>query len=399
MHEREPISTYSRLAHQGVAPSSQDGDNDPPFRFFDNREKYLLFVSTCNEKQIIADRVAMDIRYMRPVQPALRVFDAGIGDATVLSRMIRYLHRTFPTVPFLIVGKEISEQDVLVSLEKIPDRLQEHPQTVMVVTNMLYPEATRLYPRSEVAQAALNWLEVPLEGNSAYEFDAQIRDLTPHVQNSWRTKPSNRTGNPAYVIPSVLVIYRRDQMWPLAPVIPQKGDLDREYDLVIAAQPYRARASVALKVKNVLAPLTRSLAPGGCMVVIQSTGKDPGMEIIRTIWPGEDPFQTPRQHLLRELRASLSESLPALRYLSYPDSRAEFRFNLQRSPSEIADRIGTSALLAAWNAATYVAQIEDERLWEAMDQRDYLDATGHVLQKYDGLWFIDESFVVARPHK
>ena len=24
------------------------------------------------------------------------------------------------------------------------------------------------------------------------------------------------------------------------------------------------------------------------MVVIQSTGKDPGMEIIRTIWPGED---------------------------------------------------------------------------------------------------------------
>ena len=61
MHEREPISAYSRLAHQGVAPSPQDGENDPPFRFFDNREKYLLFVSTCNEKQIIADRVAMDI--------------------------------------------------------------------------------------------------------------------------------------------------------------------------------------------------------------------------------------------------------------------------------------------------------------------------------------------------
>ncbi len=31
-------------------------------------------------------------------------------------------------------------------------------------------------------------------------------------------------------------------------------------------------------------------------------------------------------------------------------------------PSEISAAIGTSTLLAAWNAAIYVAQIEDERL-------------------------------------
>ena len=31
-------------------------------------------------------------------------------------------------------------------------------------------------------------------------------------------------------------------------------------------------------------------------------------------------------------------------------------------PSEIGDRIGTSTLFAAWNAAIYVNQIEDERL-------------------------------------
>jgi hypothetical protein len=353
-------------------------------------------VSTCNEKQIIAERVAMDIKYLRPVPPALRVFDAGMGDATVLSRVMRYLHRSFPTVPFLVVGKEISEEDVRISLEKMADRLQEHPQTVLVVTNMFYSEAPQLHPRSEMMQARLNRLEVPLDGNSAFEFDAQIQALIPYVQDCWRTRPSSTTGNPTYVSPSVLVIYRKDQEWPLASVIPRQGDLNREYDLVIAAQPFRARTSAELKVKNVLAPLARALAPAGCMVVIQSTGKDPGMEIIRKIWPGEAPFQTPRQHLLRELRATLAESHPDLRYLSYPDSRAEFRFNLQRSPSEIADRIGTFALLAAWNAATYVAQIEDERLWEAMGRRDYLDATWQVLQKYNGLWFIDESFVVAR---
>ena len=39
------------------------------FRFFDNREKYLLFVNTCNEKQIIAERVALDTRSLRPTPP------------------------------------------------------------------------------------------------------------------------------------------------------------------------------------------------------------------------------------------------------------------------------------------------------------------------------------------
>ena len=87
-----------------------------PFRFFDNREKYLLFVTTCNEKQVIAERVAMDIKHLRPGLPALRVFDAGMGDATVLTRMMRHLQYRFPTVPFLVVGKEISPEDVRISL-------------------------------------------------------------------------------------------------------------------------------------------------------------------------------------------------------------------------------------------------------------------------------------------
>ena len=366
------------------------------FRFYDNREKYLLFVSTCSEKKVIAERIAMDIRGLRPGPPALRVFDAGMGDATVLTRLMRDLHRRYPTVPFLIVGKEISQEDIRLSLEKMADRFYEHPLTVLVVTNMLYSEAPWLHPRSSEMQARLNWLEVPLEGSTAYEFDEQISDLERIVQDWWKTTPSERTGNPLYVNPSVLVIYRQDQEWPLAPVIPQKGDSQHEYDLVVAAQPFRARSTARVKVRNVLAPLARSLAPGGCMVVIQSTGKDPGMEIIRGIWPSADPFRTPRQELLRELSAQLGDSHPELRFLSYPDSRAQFRYDLRLPPSELETTISTSTVLAAWNAATYVAQIEDERLRPAMSQGDYIDVTSEVLQKYQGLWFVDESFNVAR---
>ncbi len=370
--------------------------SDSPFRFYDNREKYLLFVSTCSEKQVIADRIALDIKGLSAGPPDLRVFDAGMGDATVLTRLMRNLHHQHPTVPFLIVGKEISQEDIRISLEKMADRFYEHPLTVLVLTNMLYSEAPWLKPRATAARASLNWLVAPLEGSTAFDFDEQIRDIEQRVQHWWETTPSKRTGNPLYVTPSVLVLFRKDHEWPLAQVIPQRGGQHHQYDLVVAAQPFRARLSARAKVRNVLAPLARCLAPGGRMVVIQSTGKDPGMEIVHGVWPGEQPFLTPRQELLAELRLQLQGSHPELRFSNPPDSRAEFRYELRLPPSELESSISTSTMLAAWNAATYVAQIEDERLTRAMSHGDYIDVTSQVLKKYRGLWFVDESFRVTR---
>jgi len=367
-----------------------------PFRFFDNREKYLLFVTTCSEKWVIAERVGMELKHLQPVPPALRVFDAGMGDATVLSQVMRQLHHHFPTIPFLIVGKEISQEDVRISLEKMADRFHEHPQTVLVITNLFYGEAPWLYPRATAMQVKLNWWEVPLQGTSAYEFDRQIKELQAHLRDGWQTTTSQRTGNPVYVTPSVLILYRADQQFVMGPIIPQRGHQDHAYDLVIASQPFRARLPAEIKVRNVLAPLASSLAPGGRMLTIQSTGKDPGMEIIRHIWPGENPFQTSRQVLVRELRAQLRSQQPDLRYHPYADQRAEFSYAMHMQPTEISSNIGTSTLLAAWNAAIYVAQIEDDRVQDAMSHGEYLRATRDVLQQYQGLWFTDESFVVTR---
>ena len=51
---------------------------------------------------------------------------------------------------------------------------------------------------------------------------------------------------------------------------------------------------------------------------------------------------------------------------------------------------------AAWNAATYVAQIDDARLAQAMSSATYLDATRAVLRKHGELWFNDESYLITR---
>ena len=64
--------------------------------------------------------------------------------------------------------------------------------------------------------------------------------------------------------------------------------------------------------------------------------------------------------------------------------------------SEIGHSIGTSTLFAAWNDAVYVAQIEDERLADAVSDGSCIEATGEVLRKHGGLWCHDESFVVTR---
>ena len=69
---------------------------------------------------------------------------------------------------------------------------------------------------------------------------------------------------------------------------------------------------------------------------------------------------------------------------------------MHMQPREVGNNIGTSTLLAAWNAAIYVAQIEDDRVHDVMSHGDYLRATQEVLQKHQALWFTDESFVVTR---
>jgi hypothetical protein len=368
----------------------------PPFRFYDNRQKYLTFVNTCNEKAAVARRAAKELAQIEPSPPAIRIFDAGMGDATVLARLMRSTHHAFPIVPLLAVAKEISLEDVRLGLEKMPDRFHEHPSTVLVITNLNYAEAPQLMPRDVQAAAALNWQEVRLTGNTADEYADQIEKLGPALAYGWQTKSSAKTGNPVYVRPSVFVIYRADHKFLLEAVIPKPGRVIDGYDLILASQPWRARTSAQFKAQKILGPLTRNLAPGGRLLTIQSCGKDPGLEIIQKLWPGESPFAVDRHQLLAALREELGREARDFTLSSLPDEKAIFRYDMHTLPSEIADRIGTSTLFAAWNAAIYVAQIEDERLEPAVSNGSYRDATQEVLHKHGGLWFNDETFVVTR---
>jgi hypothetical protein len=380
------------------SPVAPPGERDPQrnFRFFDNRQKYLLFVNTCSEKWVIANRVALELGNIHPRPPAVRMFDAGVGDGTVMLRVLRAMHDRFPHMPFYVVGKEISLEDVRLALQKMSDRFCEHPATVLVLTNLAYADAPWLHVKSLNAASSLVWHEVALSGESAHRFEQQITDLVPFLSQNWKAGISGKTGNPVYERPVVLVLYRADHKFLLDPIIPRPGGTIANYDLVIASQPYRARAPLEFKAQRVIAPLAKALGPGGRLIAIHSHGNDPGMEIIQKVWPGDNPFVHDRHELLKTVKHDLGAAANDLNFNAYADNRSLFRYDMHTLPSEISDSIGTSTLFAAWNAAIYVAQVEDDRLASVVSDGSYLDATREVLHERGGLWFYDESFVISR---
>jgi hypothetical protein len=363
----------------------------PPARFFDTRAAYSMFVTATDEKSVVADQIGLELPHLRIRYPGMRVFDAGMGDGSLLAQLMRHMHKALPFIPWLVVAKEISIEDVRQALARLPDRFLEHPEMVFAVTNHHFRDAPSLpSPEGTV------WREVALEGATTNDFTEQIESLYGQLALDWQVRTSPVTGNPLYVNPAVLVLYRADRRFLLEPLVPQPGgQVGLEYDLMVASQAYRAKTPIESKVRNVLVPLARALAPGGRLVGVHARGDDPGLEIIRSVWPGEDPFRHRRQAILAEAERQLTDQSDLL-FPDLSDEAAVFQFRLHTMPSEEAEHIGTSSIVAAWNAATYVAQIDETRLAEATSSGVYLDATRRVMQAHGGVWWNNERYVITR---
>ncbi len=393
--------TEEKIAATKSAPPVATAPDEPEknFRFYDNRQKYLMFVNTCSEKWVVSERVQKEIEALTPRPPAVRFFDAGMGDGTVLARVLRSMHRKFARFPFFIAGKEISLEDVRLTLDKMPDRFLEHPEMVFAFTNISYADAPWLHPANPEAAKNMVWKEVALKGTTTAEYEQQILELQPFLAEKWRTKVSEKTGSMIPETPTTVILYREDCKFLLDQVIPKQGQPVADYDLILASQPFRLRAATSFKAKRVLAPLAKALGIGGRLLGIHSAGNDPGIEIVQKIWPEEDPFITSRREMLDATRDAMGADASKYRFDPLPNRDSLFRYEMHTLPDEIDSEsasIGTSTLLAAWNAATYVAQIDDERLAEAMSNSNYLEATRSVLRKNGELWFNDESYIIER---
>src|SRR5436853_7644402 len=98
------------------------------------------------------------------------------------------------------------------------------------------------------------------------------------------------------------------------------------------------------------------------------------MEIIRKVWPGDNPFIHDRHQLLKAVKQQLAPAGRDLNFNAYADNRSLFRYDMHTLPSEPSGSIGTSTLFAAWNAAIYVAHGEGDRPGGLVSHRRHLHA-------------------------
>ena len=363
------------------------------FRFFDSRQKYLLFVTTTNEKNVIASKVSEIIKSIKPKKPALKIFDAGLGDGTLLMSVLRNCHREFPTIPFLVYGKEISMEDVRLSIEKLSDRFVEHPNLVFVVTNLYYSETPSLSSKDSNKQKNINWDIIKLEGNSSFEFNHQLSQLDKILQNNWQVERHPKSGNPTYKLPSVLIIYRQDHEFNLENIVPKRNDFEKKFDLILASQPYRSRINPKKKVEYVIRPMIKSLNNEGKLILIHACGKDPGLEIINKIWKDENPFPYLAKDIIQYLNENI-EKEDMNNLIFHPPQT--FRYNLRALPNEIENGISTSLIFSSWNAITYVGQINNNNVMQAEQSGEYVQLVKDVVKKHEGLWFNNEMLIIER---
>ena len=364
------------------------------FRFFDSRQKYLLFVTTTNEKNMIADALKPIVHKIKPKFPSLKIFDAGMGDGTLLMNIMRQCHQKMPHIPLLVSTKEISMEDVRLGLEKLPDRFVEHKNTVFVISNLNYTESTSLRSNNITKQKKMNWKVIKLKGNSSLDFSNQLRKFNREfLSKIWQIERNTINGNPTYKEPSVIVIYRKDQEFSLKDVIPKKNQGKKNYDLIIASQPYRSRIAAEKKVKYVIEPMIKSLDKNGRLVVVHASGNDPGNKIIKKIWPKEKPFPTLYNSILKCIKKNVDKNLLANLKFS---KKKKVKYVLRALPNEISGGISTSLMFSAWNAAVYVNQMSDEQVIKAERSKNYLEIVKNIVNKNKGLYFNDEMFIIER---
>ncbi len=363
------------------------------FRFYDNRQKYLLFVTTTNEKNQIADAIRPHVNKIKPQKPGIKIFDAGMGDGSLLMNVMRQCHSVNPTIPLLVSTKEISIEDVRLGLEKLPDRFVEHKNTVFVISNLHYAEAANLKSKNQAKQKKINWNIIKLKGNTSIEFAQQLRKQNDFLEKKWNIEINKITGNHTYKEPSVMVIYREDQEFNVNELIPTKNNSENKFDLIIASQPYRSRISAEKKVKYVIEPMIKALKQKGKLLTIHASGKDPANEIIKKIWPRENPFPSLGNHIISYLKKNLDKDI--INKLSFGEKR-NIKCKLRALPTEISNGIATSLVFSAWNASIYVNQMDDDKVMKVEKTKNYEKVVQNIVSKYRGLYFNNEIFVIEK---
>ena len=325
-------------------------------RFFDDRLKYLSFIQNTSEKKAISQKLYPHIAGLSQNKSYLRILDAGTGDGTVKSNVIKSFHRYHPYTSLLITGKEISYEDLKNTLEKMPDRFVEHPNLMVTMTNVKFAELGLIENSAKIKNKKVKEFNMILKSNNSFDFHSQITGnvLGNFIKKNWGIEIDGKSRT-SYSNPCIVRVYREDHQKHFKQFI--KNDYkNNNYDLIIASQAYRAAASVAVKVKNVIGPLMRLLNKSGKLIVTHSSGGESIQNILKLAFKEKEAFPNDAKDIIDYLKDN-----PLVKDNKYKYAKPlSYFFNFKKAPDQTVTELFGHNTDAKWANILYVGQIPDK---------------------------------------
>ena len=340
--------------------------------FFDSRDKYLSFINSTNEKSKIAFEIATYLKKTKIKGDAFKIFDAGTGDGTIISTLLSAVHDKFPQDPIIVVGKEISIDDINALLSYLGYRFYEHKNLVFCITNVSYQD---IYNQNF---DNCKFLKKELIGNSSFSFNQQLMGMNDVIKKNWELKEDSASTILKPKQKSFMAIYRKDQKISLNHLIPKKlQDIPKLYDFVIASQAFRLRSPYQRTLKLVLLPLLRMLDKKGQLFFIYSSGNDFTKKILNQFFPKISPFQysDPKAFI-----SHVSNNINDFKK-KYKVSVSSLLFSFLNISLSSTKKFSPMNSLGLWNAITYVGQISEDEQKKIAINVNFLDKISNIAKK------------------
>lgn len=358
--------------------------------FFDDRSRYQAFTQNTNEKTKICEFISPHIKGIDKKKTNVKILDAGTGDGTIASHVIKAFHKFHPNTRLLFTGKEISHQDVTNTLEKLSDRFVEHPKLVVTLTNVKFTQIDKLANSASIDDKDIKIMKIELFGDNSYDFTSQIRSnsVVSFVNRYWGVN-IDQSGNTRYINPCVIKIFRSDQLKLISPAIESARPISG-FDLIIASQAYRSRSTVERKVRFVIDPLIKLLDISGELLITHSIGGEMISEILKIAFKDINAFPTLASDLIYHMQEAFHEDGP--HYLFSEPSTYKFSYN--SSPEGVSSELFGLEVERRIESLFYYAQVTNEEIYRLKANNERMSNLRNVLQKTRELSFENEFFSI-----
>tara|TARA_Y100001970_G_scaffold68446_1_gene87164 strand:+ start:2623 stop:3735 length:1113 start_codon:yes stop_codon:yes gene_type:complete len=361
-------------------------------RFFDGRLKYLSFIQNTGEKKAISQKVYSHISSLSKNKSYIRILDAGTGDGTIFSNIIKSFHKYHTYTSLLITGKEISYEDLKNTLEKTPDRFVEHPNLLITMTNVKFSELALIECSKKIKGKKIKVFNLVLKNNNSFDFHTQItgRLLGNFIKKNWGIE-IDKKGATSYSTPCMIRIYREDNEKHLKKFLENDYE-NNNYDLIIASQSYRAAASVKSKVDNVIGPLIGLLNKSGKLLVTHTCGGEPILKILRVAFKDRDFFPNTAKDIIKFLKDSpFGEA--SLYSFSKP---INYYFGFKRTPDQTVSELFGHNLDAKWSNILYVGQVAEKDIQLLEKNSKLMKKVRKTIDSSNKMLFKNELFTITK---